>query len=432
MRIQFSSRSLLRWTTACIAVALAAGCNGGGIAPQASGVTPQTGGNQAAVQSIEDAAYVQHQIATGSFIQACPSVVFGEGRCFALGLKDTFRAPRSEAGANGSVQGYGPSQLQAAYNITRAAKNDPGGRVAVVEAGGDPNLEKDLAVYRKQFGLPRCDVVSGCLRIENQYGKIRPHPPVIDGWLAEQSLDVDMVSANCPHCKILVVEASTSLGIAERTAARAHPVAISNSWGGGEFKGENPSEHRLFDHPGIAITASSGDGGYGVIFPSAANTVTAVGGTSLYTANNRRGYKETVWAGTGSGCSQYIPETSWQLPIEQQLGGCSNRIVSDVAYIADPNTGVAVYESIPGDGESPGWQVWGGTSVGSPAIAAIYALSGDTTGIPASIAYANPGDLYNITSGSNGSCSPYDYLCTGEVGYNGPTGLGTPNGLGAF
>jgi subtilase family serine protease len=432
MRINSSARRLLRWAAAGIVIALAAGCSGGGMTPQAGGVTPQGTANQAALQSIEDAAYVAQQIAMGNFIQACPNVVFGEGRCFALGLKETARAPRSEAGADGSVAGYGPSQLQAAYNITSAAKNDSGGRVAVVEAGGDPNLEKDLAVYRKQFGLPRCDVVSGCLRIENQDGKIRPHPPVIDGWLAEQSLDVDMVSANCPNCKILVVEASTSLGVAERTAARAHPVAISNSWGSEEFKGEKPSEHRLFDHPGIAITASAGDGGYGVIFPSAANTVTAVGGTSLYTAKNSRGYTETVWAGTGSGCSQYIPETSWQLPIEQKLGGCSNRIVSDVAYIADPNTGVAVYESIPGDGEAPGWQVWGGTSVGSPAIAAIYALSGDTTGIPASIAYANPSDLYNVTSGSNGNCAPYDYLCNGEVGYNGPTGFGTPDGLGAF
>jgi subtilase family serine protease len=417
--------SILRSTAICVAAAFAAGCSGGAI-------TPQTGGNQAAIQSIESAAEVAQQIAVGNFIQACPSVVFGEGRCFALGLRDTARAPRSESGLAGSVAGFGPSQLQAAYNITSFAKKNAGGLVALVEAGGDPNLAKDLGVYRKQFGLPRCDVASGCLRIENQDGRIRPHPPVIKSWLAEQSLDVDMVSANCPNCKILVVEASTSLGAAEKTAAKAHPVAISNSWGGSEFKGENPSEHRLFDHPGIAITASSGDGGYGVIFPSAANTVTAVGGTSLFVAKSKRGYTETAWAGAGSGCSQHIPETSWQTPIEQQLGGCSTRIVADVAYVADPNTGVAVYETYPGDGEPPGWQVWGGTSVGSPAIAAIYALSGNTAGVPASIAYANPGDLYDVTSGSNGSCAPHDYLCTGEVGYDGPTGLGTPNGLGAF
>jgi len=430
--MQLHVRSYLaRWSAFLVMAALSAGCS--------SGMTPSTDGqgtaNQTALQNLEGAAYVAHQIATGAFIEACPATVFGEGRCLAIGLKDKSRAPRSQAGPYGSVAGFGPAQLQSAYNIANDAKNDKGGLVAVVEAGGDPALDHDLGVYRKEFGLPRCDLRSGCLRIENQYGKIRPHPPVINGWLAEQSLDVDMVSANCPHCRILVVEASTSLGIAERTAARAHPVAISNSWGGGEFPGEKPSEHRLFDHPGIAVTASAGDGGYGVIFPSAANTVVAVGGTSLYTAHNSRGWSETVWAGSGSGCSQYIPESSWQAPTEQQLGGCSKRIVADVAYIADPDTGVAVYESLPGDGEPPGWQVWGGTSVGSPAIAAIYALSGDTTGYPASIAYANPTDLYNVTSGSNSpsdQCAPYYYLCNGEVGYNGPTGLGTPNGTGAF
>jgi len=425
-----STKRLARWGASLILAAFAAGCSGA-MTPSVS----QGAGSQNALRGLEGAADVAHQIATGAFIPACPTIVFGEGRCLAIGLKDTSRAPRSEAGPYGSVMGFGPAQLQSAYNIENAAKNDKGGLVAVVEAGGDPALDHDLGVYRKQFGLPRCDIRNGCLRIENQYGKIRPHPPVIDGWLAEQSLDVDMVSANCPHCRILVVEASTSLGIAERTAARAHPIAISNSWGGSEFQGEKPSEHRLFDHPGIAITASSGDGGYGVIFPSAANTVTAVGGTSLYKASNSRGWSETVWEGSGAGCSQYIPETTWQAPIEEKLGGCSKRIVADVAYIADPNTGVAVYESLPGDGEPPGWQVWGGTSVGSPAIAAIYALSGDTSGYPASIAYANPTDLYNVTSGTDSpsdQCAPYYYLCNGEVGYNGPTGLGTPNGLGAF
>jgi subtilase family serine protease len=428
MRVKFTAHSFVRASATCLILALAAGC-GGNIAPFAGS---QSGSNSFQQQASEDPAYVQAQIASGNFIEACPTMVFGEGRCLTLGLKDTTLAPLSEAGVYGAVRGWGPAQLQAAYNITKDAKDRPGGLVALVEAGGDPHLAKDLAVYRKQFGLPPCDVASGCLRIVNQKGHVKPLPPVLDSWLAEQSLDVDMVSANCPNCKILVVEASTRLGKAEETAARAQPIAISNSWGGPEFKGEKPSEHRLFEHPGIAITASSGDGGYGVIFPSAANTVTSVGGTSLYTAKNSRGYTETVWAGAGSGCSHYIPETTWQAPIEKKLGGCTNRIDSDVSYVANPLTGVAVYESIPGDGEPAGWQVWGGTSVGSPAIAAIYALSGNTPGTPASIAYAHPHDLYDVTKGSNGSCKPYNYLCNGEKGYDGPTGLGTPNGLGAF
>ncbi|HET6274581.1 MAG TPA: hypothetical protein VFE16_01420 [Candidatus Cybelea sp.] len=427
MRIEFFRGTLVRSSAFILVAALAAGCSSG------AGVTPSplSQVSNGSSMPVHDASYVTRQIATGAYIPACPALTFGEARCLAIGLRDTSRAPRSERGQAGSVQGWGPSQLQAAYNITQAAKKNPGGLVAVVEAGGYPKLNADLEVYRKQFGLPPCNTHNHCLEIVNQSGKKKPHPPIIKGWLAEQALDVDMVSANCPNCKILVVQASTSLGKAERTAAKFHPMAISNSWGGSEFKGEKPSQERLFHHPGIAITASSGDGGYGVIFPSAANTVTSVGGTSLFTAQGSRGYSETVWGGAGSGCSQYIPESTWQAPIEQQLGGCTNRIDADLAYEADPETGVAVYESLAGDGEAPGWQVWGGTSVGSPAIAAIYALSGNTAGIPASIAYANPSDLYDVTSGNNGSCVP-SYLCTGEIGYDGPTGLGTPNGVGAF
>jgi subtilase family serine protease len=414
-----------RRLVACLAFLLA-GCGGSGIAPAIRG-------NPGALQSFDDASYVRAQIASGAYIQACPDVVLGRWRCMALGLRDTAQAPRSEDAGSGTVRGYGPSQLQAAYNITKEAKHNRGGLVALVEFGGDPHIAADLAVYRKQFGLPRCDRATECLRIVNQDGRKRPLPPVSHEWLAEQALDVDMVSANCPHCRIIVIEASTNLFTSERTAAAFHPVAISNSWGTPEYKEEERGQFRLFDHPGIAITASSGDGGYGVIFPSSAATVTAVGGTSLHPAQNARGYTEHVWGGAGSGCSRFIATPSWQLPIESQLGGCSNRVVADVAYDASPPTGVAVYESTRGDGEAAGWQVWGGTSVGAPAIAAIYALSGDTAGIPASLSYANTQDLYDITRGSNGDCSPLPaYICTGEVGYDGPTGNGTPDGLGAF
>jgi len=429
MRRNLRAQDLLRWSGPCIMALLAAGCSGGG---GTSATIPQGASDTAsASRSTTGASYVAKQIVVGNFIPACPDFVSGQLHCLALGLRNTALAPRSEITRHGSVSGYGPTQLQAAYNITAAAKSNPGGLVAVVEYSGDPNLESDLATYRSEFGLPPCTTANKCLQIVNQNGHKKPLPPVNNGWLAEQSLDVDMVSANCPNCHILVVEAHRNLYDAELTAATFHPMAISNSWGGGEYPHEVKNGNTYFSQPGIAITASAGDGGYGVIFPSASNTVSAIGGTSLHTANNSRGYTETIWNGSGSGCSQYEPVATWQAPIEQQLGGCSNRIVSDVAYIADPNTGVAVYESLPGDGEPPGWQVWGGTSVGSPAIAAIYALSGNTTGVPAALAYANPGDLYDVTSGSNGQCSPA-YLCTGEVGYDGPTGLGTPNGLGAF
>jgi hypothetical protein len=413
---------VVRWSVPGILAALLAGCSGGG------GAVPGNASASAFAPDTTSAQYVRQQLVTGHFIEACPTTVFGQGRCLAMGLRDTSRAPRSENAGFGAVAGWGPAQLQQAYNIGSLAKVK-GGLVAVIEAGGDPNLASDLATYRKQFGLPKCG--KKCLTIVNQSGQKSPLPATNDSWLAEQSLDVDMVSANCPKCKILVVEASTNLETAAKTAQTFNPVAISNSWGGGEFSSEQNDQNSYFSDSGVAITASAGDGGYGVIFPSAANTVTAVGGTRLVAGSGSRGYSETVWAGSGSGCSQFIPETTWQQPIEQQLGGCNNRIVSDLAYEADPNTGVAVYETIPGDGEPVGWQVWGGTSVGSPAIAAIYALSKDEQGVPASIAYAHTTDFFDVTSGHNGSCSPA-YLCTGEVGYDGPTGLGTPNGVGGF
>ena len=427
------AKAFMRWAAPCMVAVLLAGCNGGGgaLSPSPAGGSLAGASHANSMSGLSSADYVREQIATGNFVPACPDIVLNQGRCLAIGLKDPSRAPRSEDVGHGSVSGYGPSQLQAAYNITSQAKSNAGGLVAVVEYSGDPNLASDLATYRSQFNLPPCTVESGCLTIVNQKGKTKPLPKVNDGWLAEQSLDVDMVSANCPNCKILVVEASSNLFAAEATAASFKPVAISNSWGGSEYKGEKKAATEYFTHSGIAITASAGDSGYGVSFPAALNTVTAVGGTSLNTSSGSRGYAETVWDGSGSGCSEYVTTPTWQESIESQLGGCTNRIDNDVAYDADPDTGVAVYETIKGDGEPPGWQVWGGTSVGAPAIAAIYALSGNTSDVPASIAYANPGDLYDVTSGSNGSCSP-PYLCKGETGYDAPTGLGTPNGVGAF
>ncbi|MDQ6926966.1 MAG: peptidase S8, partial [Candidatus Eremiobacteraeota bacterium] len=180
-----------------------------------------------------------------------------------------------------------------------------------------------------------------------------------------------------------------------------------------------------YNHAGIAITASNGDSGYGSQSPAAFNTLTAVGGTSLNTAANARGWSETVWSGSGSGCSAYIGKPSWQ-----HDSTCTRRMIGDVAYIGDPYTGVAVYDSLPYNGSS-GWMVFGGTSVGAPAIAAIYALAGNTVS-NASYAYSHTSSLNDVTTGSNGRCRIAAYYCHGEVGYDGPTGFGTPAGTGAF
>jgi subtilase family serine protease len=178
----------------------------------------------------------------------------------------------------------------------------------------------------------------------------------------------------------------------------------------------------------VVITASSGDSGYGVEYPAASQYVTAVGGTSLSTSSNSRGWTESVWStssteGAGSGCSAYDAKPTWQTDT-----GCSDRTVADVSAVADPATGVAVYQTY----GASGWAVYGGTSVASPLIAAVYADAGTpTVDYPAADLYANTSSLNDVTSGSTTSCSPA-YLCTAETGYDGPTGLGTPNGLTAF
>ncbi len=339
-----------------------------------------------------------------------------------------------------AVSGYGPADIQSAYNL--AGTSAGGKTVAIVDAYNDPNAAKDLATYRSHFGLPACTTANGCFKQVNENGATSPLPSTDYGWGLEISLDLDMVSATCPSCHILLVEASSAnnadLYKAEDTAAATSGVvAISNSYGGSEASSETADDAH-FNHPGIAITASSGDNGYGVSYPAASKYVTAVGGTSLSKASNARGWTETAWSGAGSGCSAYEAKPTWQTD-----SGCAKRTVADVSAVADPNTGVAVYDTANGCGTSSycdylislgavqgadGWVQVGGTSASSPIIASVYALGGHNS---ASWTYAHASSLNDVTSGSNGSCSG-SYLCTAKAGYDGPTGLGTPNGTGAF
>jgi subtilase family serine protease len=333
--------------------------------------------------------------------------------------------------------GYGPSDLQAAYNLAGLTS---GATVAIVDAYANPNVVSDLAAYRSGESLPPCD--AGCFTVVNQNGATSPLPAGDTGWGQEIDLDVDMVSAICPTCHILLVEANSNsfadLAAAANRAAAMGAVAISNSYGASEFSGET-SYDSYYNHPGVAVTASSGDYGYGVQFPAADGHVVAIGGTSLVHASNSRGWSESAWSGAGSGCSAYFGVPSWQTSGFNT--GCSNRAEADVSAVADPNTGVAVYDSYGSTGGA-NWYVFGGTSVASPIIASVYALAGNTgaTDYPARYAYSNPGALNDVTSGSNGTCvrrhgwrttgSPQ--LCTAGAGWDGPTGLGTPNGIGAF
>jgi subtilase family serine protease len=372
-------------------------------------------------------------------------------RC--LGFFSAHRvSSRIHPGTTGSstTVGYTPTQLRAAYNLTSAAASKGTGEtVAIVDAYDDPNAAADLAVYRSAYGLPACTVANGCFRKVSQTGGASL-PTTDYNWAVEESLDVDMVSAICPLCHILLVEASTAntsdLGIAENTAATTRGVvAISNSWGAPEDSTTIAADG-YFKHSGVAITAAAGDSDYGVLWPAASPYVTAVGGTSLSTASNARGWAESVWQtssteGTGSGCSTQEPKPTWQKDT-----GCAHRTNNDVAAVADPNTGVAIYDTYNNCGSSSlcdlllslglasgadGWVQVGGTSASTPIIASVYALAGNATTVTyGSYPYGHTSSLHDVTTGSNGTCGTY--LCTAEVGYDGPTGWGTPNGTGAF
>ena len=253
------------------------------------------------------------------------------------------------------------------------------------------------------------------------------------GWAQEQALDVDAVSAACPDCKIVVVQARSAsfanLGTAVVTASKlAGVVAISNSYGS---NGDVPDSAygAYYNHPGIAVTASTGDSGYqGGSYPASSAFTTAVGGTSLVAApTTSRGWSETVWSGTGSGCSTY----NTALAAASTSGtGCARRAMADVSAASNPSKGgLAVY--YPSSSRSSTWGQFGGTSEAAPIIAAVYALSGNTAGYANAIPYSHPGSLFDVTSGNNGTC-PTTQWCTARAGWDGPTGLGTPNGVGGF
>jgi hypothetical protein len=333
--------------------------------------------------------------------------------------------------------GFGPAELRSAYNVPPLSMAAPR-TVAVVVGFDAPTLEADLGTYRARYGLPACTSANGCFQKVNQSGAASPLPAVDTGWAQEASLDVDMVSAACPGCRILVVEANSDslddLAPSVNTAVSMGAVAVNNSYGAPEQAGMN-SYDPFYTHPGVAITVAAGDSGYGAEYPASSPAVTAVGGTSLTylgTTGTGRRWAETAWGGsnvgTGSGCSAYTAKPAWQSD-----PGCANRTVADISAVADPQTGLAVYDSTPDSGGSSGWLVMGGTSASAPFIAGLSALASAPTADtdPASYAYAVPSALNDVAAGSNGSCT-VAYLCSSTAGYDGPTGLGTPNGLGAL
>ncbi|MGZ3429699.1 MAG: S53 family peptidase, partial [Polyangia bacterium] len=353
--------------------------------------------------------------------RVCDQPAEGFAACHARIRTDTYGAYALTA----TPSGLGPTQLQSAYKLD--VSGGAGKTIAIVDAMDDPSAESDLATYRSTFGLPACTTANGCFKKVNQNGAASPLPKADAGWSGEIALDLDMASAICPNCKILLVEANSAsmsdLGASVNRAVTMGATVVSNSYGGGESSSNASFDASYFNHPGVAIFASSGDGGYGVEYPAASPSVIAVGGTALAkSTSNARGWVESVWGsvankngGAGSGCSKFSAKPSYQKDT-----GCAKRTVADVSAVADPNTGVAVYNA-------GSWAVYGGTSAASPIVASTYALTGHggDAGVGA-FAYNNSASFFDVTSGANGSCGG-SYLCTAGVGFDGPTGVGTPN-----
>lgn len=359
-------------------------------------------------------------------VRVCAVAAKGQASCHAEVLVDGKGV--APAASTPPSSGLDPTELKSAYKL--AGLSSGGRTVAIVDAYGYTYLERDLGVYRSQFGIPACTRANGCLKIINQSGGTSL-PRQNTGWAQEQALDVDAVSATCPDCKIVMVQANSAsfadLGAAVNTAAKqAGVVAISNSYGGGDASDATYGSY--YNHPGIAVTASTGDNGYqGGSYPASSSYVTAVGGTSLVASATARGWSESVWSGSGSGCSSYNTALAAAATFAT---GCSKRAMADVSAAADPGQGgMAIY--YPTGRSSSTWGQFGGTSEAAPIIASVYALSGNTAGYANSIPYGHAGSLFDVTSGSNGTC-PTTQWCNARTGWDGPTGLGTPNGAGGF
>jgi len=374
----------------------------------------------------------------------------GYARCFSQVVTDRtgnvllnrFVPNRMErtAGANVVPSGFGPLALNLAYNPATAGSYPTGVGssktvVAIVDAYGYPNAERDLGVYRSTFHLPPCTTANGCFSKITQTGAKTGYPTFNAGWAGEQSLDVDMVSAMCPNCKIILVQTNDSslanLAAGVRIAVTKGAHVVSNSYGGAEAGSQ--SLNAAYDHPGVAIVASTGDCGYDnqnlnnynpncgtqaqtANFPASSQYVTAAGGTSLV-FNPALGFTETAWVGAGSGCSKIYPKPAWQASIKL----CTKRMEADVSAVADPATGVAVYG--PETATLSAWGVYGGTSVASPTIGGLYGVNGGVVTLGS--VYGAGVHLTDVIGGTNGTCGN-TYFCVAKKGYDGPTGLGSP------
>jgi hypothetical protein len=356
-------------------------------------------------------------------VHVCDKPAAGAAGCHAIRHETLDAHGKPAPPPTGDPNGYDAASIRDAYNLPTGTGNPT---VAVVDAYHLPNSASDLNTYRAANGLSAMSgTTTPWFKVVNQRGDASPLPAANTGWGQEIALDIEMVSAACPNCNILLVEADSAyfsdLRVAVAEAGNTPGVvAISNSYGGSE---SSPMPEYNQSGKDIAVTVSTGDSGYGVQSPASFPFVTAVGGTSLVRTSGG-GFAETAWKGAGSGCARYTAKQPYQ---DNTNTGCARRAVADVSAVADPNTGVAVYVSY----NSSGWLVFGGTSASAPIIAGVYALDGNGGGVAD---LYGAGSSYNdVTRGANGKCGrTAPQLCTAGAGWDGPTGLGTPNGLGAF
>lgn len=354
---------------------------------------------------------------------SCATVVHGHANCWAERLTTVSGVKGVQPAA---PSGMGPSDIQSAYNLPNAGA---GMTVAIVDAYDDPNAESDLATYRSQYGLPACTTDNGCFQKADQRGGTN-YPQGDSGWSEEITLDLDAVSAACPQCHILLVESddnnNDNMYAAVDEAVQLGAKFVSNSWSSPEDSSQGQTDSH-WNKPGVLFAFATGDSGYngGTQYPASSQYTLAVGGTSLHKDSSSRGWSESAWSGAGSGCSAYSTQPSWQANAST---GCSHKANSDVSADADPQTGLAIYDTY----SAPGWQQYGGTSLATPLITAMYALAGapGANDNPASYPYAHTDQLNDVTTGNNGSCGAP--MCSARTGWDGPTGLGTPEGVGAF
>jgi subtilase family serine protease len=394
-----------------LAVTLAiAGCNAAG-----NTSLPTTMGQSAAAQGHPIPEWQAKHLAEA----ACPAVGPGQGQCAALVMNEG-------AGPATAPGGWGPSDFRAVYKLPSSSKGS-GEIIGIVDAYDNPNVASDLAQYRSTFGIPRAK-----FHKYNQQGQQSNYPPGNKGWGFEIDLDVEMVSAACPKCTIYLVEATNNslrnLGLAVERATKLGAHIVSNSWGcystGCTWKTTD------FNRPNVTYLAAAGDLAYGSFPPAQFANVISVGGTVL--AKSGSHYSETVWRDTSGACAPNIPKPSWQ-----QDPGCSTRTANDVAAVS---FNVAEYDSY----LYGGWVRAEGTSAATPLLASAFALAGNVTKhYTGELFWSLPKkqlkkDLHVISSGSNGCPASLQgsYLCTAGTAqfetYSGPTGWGTPNGIGAF